>query len=85
MAEDRGFEPLEACTSTDFKSAAIDHSASPPRRDCDYITISPAWAGECWRVSSPEWRKLPLSFTAVTPTMFFNNKAGQLPLLEGYM
>ena len=30
LAEGRGFEPLEACTSTDFKSAAIDHSASPP-------------------------------------------------------
>lgn len=30
LAEDRGFEPLEARASTDFKSAAIDHSASPP-------------------------------------------------------
>ena len=30
MAEDRGFEPLEACTSIDFKSTAIDRSASPP-------------------------------------------------------
>ncbi len=31
LAEGRGFETLEACTSTDFKSAAIDHSASPPK------------------------------------------------------
>lgn len=30
LAEGRGFEPLEAYTPTDFKSAAIDHSASPP-------------------------------------------------------
>ena len=31
VAEDRGFEPLGACTPTDFKSAAFDRSASPPR------------------------------------------------------
>ena len=30
LAEDRGFEPLGACTPTDFKSAAFDRSASPP-------------------------------------------------------
>ncbi len=30
MAEDRGFEPLKALALTDFKSAAFDHSASPP-------------------------------------------------------
>lgn|GEM_PF-2799677 len=30
LAEGRGFEPLETCASADFKSAAFDHSASPP-------------------------------------------------------
>lgn len=28
--ERRGFEPLEACTSAVFKTAAIDHSAISP-------------------------------------------------------
>lgn len=32
MAEDEGFEPPEACTSTVFKTAAFDHSASPPQK-----------------------------------------------------
>lgn len=31
LAEGRGFEPLVGHPTTDFKSAAIDHSASPPR------------------------------------------------------
>ena len=30
MAESKGFEPLEACTSTVFKTAAFDHSANSP-------------------------------------------------------
>ena len=30
MAEGEGFEPPEAFTSTVFKTAAIDHSATPP-------------------------------------------------------
>ena len=30
MAENGGFEPPEACTSIDFKSTAIDHSANSP-------------------------------------------------------
>jgi hypothetical protein len=30
LAEGRGFEPLETCAPADFKSAAFDHSASPP-------------------------------------------------------
>ncbi len=29
-AENGGFEPPEACTSIDFKSTAIDHSANSP-------------------------------------------------------
>lgn len=33
MAEGRGFEPLVGHPTTDFKSAAIDHSASPPQGD----------------------------------------------------
>ena len=30
LAENGGFEPPEACTSIDFKSTAIDHSANSP-------------------------------------------------------
>ena len=30
MAEKEGFEPPEACTSTVFKTAAFDHSATSP-------------------------------------------------------
>ena len=31
MAEEVGFEPTDAFTSTDFKSAALSHSATPPK------------------------------------------------------
>lgn len=31
MAEEVGFEPTDAFTSTDFKSAALSHSAIPPK------------------------------------------------------
>ena len=30
VAEEEGFEPPEPCGSTVFKTAAIDHSATPP-------------------------------------------------------
>ena len=40
LAEDRGFEPLEACAPTDFKSAAFDRSASPPRASALYTIRS---------------------------------------------
>ena len=30
LAEGEGFEPPEACASTVFKTAAFDHSATPP-------------------------------------------------------
>mgnify|MGYP006956414065 CR=1 FL=1 len=30
VAERQGFEPWEACTSTVFKTAAFDHSATSP-------------------------------------------------------
>ena len=33
MAEGEGFEPPEACASTVFKTAAIGHSATPPRKN----------------------------------------------------
>ena len=33
VAEREGFEPPEACTSTVFKTAAFDHSATSPSRD----------------------------------------------------
>ncbi len=33
LAEEEGFEPPDPCGSTVFKTAAIDHSATPPRRD----------------------------------------------------
>ena len=33
MAERQGFEPWEALTSTVFKTAAFDHSATSPRKD----------------------------------------------------
>jgi hypothetical protein len=29
-AEEKGFEPLVGCPTADFKSAALDHSATPP-------------------------------------------------------
>ncbi len=29
-AEEKGFEPLDGKPSTDFKSVALDHSATPP-------------------------------------------------------
>ena len=32
MAEDTGFEPAEALTSTVFKTAALNHSANPPTK-----------------------------------------------------
>ena len=32
LAEEVGFEPTDACTSTVFKTAAFDHSATPPRK-----------------------------------------------------
>ena len=38
LAEDVGFEPTERCRSTDFKSAAIDHSANPPLIDYKHVT-----------------------------------------------
>ena len=31
MAVGQGFEPREGCPSTVFKTAAFDHSASPPK------------------------------------------------------
>ena len=31
LAEDEGFEPPDPCGSTVFKTAAIDHSANPPK------------------------------------------------------
>ena len=34
MAEEEGFEPPEALTSTVFKTAAFDHSATPPQEKC---------------------------------------------------
>jgi hypothetical protein len=30
MAEEEGFEPPEPCGSTVFKTAALNHSATPP-------------------------------------------------------
>ena len=33
-AEEEGFEPPVRCRTTVFKTAAIDHSAIPPERDC---------------------------------------------------
>ena len=40
MAENRGFEPLEACTSIDFKSTAIDRSASSPLEVVKYFSTT---------------------------------------------
>jgi len=37
LAEKEGFEPPEACTSTVFKTAAIDHSAISPLQKYDYF------------------------------------------------
>ena len=31
MAEGVGFEPTEPCSSAVFKTAALNHSATPPR------------------------------------------------------
>ena len=36
MAVGQGFEPREGCPSTVFKTAAFDHSASPPKRPAYY-------------------------------------------------
>ena len=33
-AEEEGFEPPVRCRTTVFKTAAIDHSAIPPKQDC---------------------------------------------------
>jgi hypothetical protein len=48
MAEREGFEPPEPCGSTDFESAAIDHSATSPRQAEFYQAVSfstpPIWA-----------------------------------------
>ena len=32
MAEGEGFEPPEACTSTVFKTASLNHSDTPPQK-----------------------------------------------------
>ncbi len=43
FAEAEGFEPPERCRSTVFKTAAIDHSATPPdinRISCPYLSSS---------------------------------------------
>ncbi len=34
--EEKGFEPLVGCPTADFKSAALDHSATPPERPGSY-------------------------------------------------
>jgi hypothetical protein len=33
MAEEEGFEPPEPCGSTVFKTAALNHSATPPEEE----------------------------------------------------
>ena len=40
LAERKGFEPLEAFTSTVFKTAAIDHSAISPLRAAKVLIFS---------------------------------------------
>ena len=43
MAEGQGFEPWEPRGSTVFKTAAFDHSATPPkRRRKEYLIYSPS-------------------------------------------
>jgi len=37
VAEGEGFEPPEACASTVFKTAAIDHSATPPKEPTSFF------------------------------------------------
>lgn len=44
LAEREGFEPPETCASTVFKTAAFDHSAISPERDCTN-----------WPPAVPDW------------------------------
>ncbi len=48
MAVGQGFEPREGLPSTVFKTAAFDHSASPPKN----LVVRPATAGEARRLYS---------------------------------
>ena len=45
MAVGQGFEPREVLTSTVFKTAALDRSASPPQ-NCFYI-LHGMWTEAC--------------------------------------
>ena len=39
MAVGQGFEPWDLLQSTVFKTAAFDHSATPPERDANYTEV----------------------------------------------
>ena len=67
LAEEEGFEPPEPFGSTVFKTAAIDHSATPPR-DVFYtgmkfhvqscLSLPDAISSHTWELTSPpcaEW------------------------------
>ena len=40
VAEEEGFEPPDALTSTVFKTAAFDHSATPPQKISSVAAVS---------------------------------------------
>ena len=50
LAEGEGFEPPEACASTVFKTAAIDHSATPPR-NINVSSLPPAMRAP-WKIEN---------------------------------
>ena len=49
VAEEKGFEPSDGCPSTVFKTAAFDHSATPPTRS--FLTRISCY-GKWFRVKS---------------------------------
>ena len=60
FAEAEGFEPPERCRSTVFKTAAIDHSATPPdinRISCPYLSSLPEGRTYAGRKSNKRHRR----------------------------
>src|SRR6185437_15593616 len=54
-AEDRGFEPLRACTQHAFQACALGHYANPPPK-----RIRVAWPGSTHRVRNQAGLRLDL-------------------------
>ena len=63
MAGRKGFEPLEACTSTVFKTAAFDHSAIS-RKKHSFSKSLEATSGFEPEIKALQAHALPLGYVA---------------------